>query len=395
MVMISCLKKLFTAGGLLYARAARPAFSMPRQLRQHLRQVWRTACVALVLATQALFGAEGYYWGSLEDGRKLGLIPGEHHWGSDVHIHVEGEADFCTFDAALTNRATLCFTNGMRAREGRWPFVGLALDRVQLPRRASGHLFLRGEAKPIAFVANLAAPMKKFSRERGMRIAGRGGSKEFSASWPDFQAAIPLQRDVSKLLSAGASKQEGQFMQGSLGLAWEGLKDGGASWDWSGSLTVDGLVWVGTNLVSVQQIRYEDTGGAHGMGVPVGRNFVLLAGKAREFALKDLFRADAKWPEALSVACLRELRHQQASSVLNGEVKAFKPAEMESFNVDGRGLMIHFAPYSVGSYAEGIYSVFISWQELAPLLDPAGPAGVLRDGKGAAGSRTTGRHPGQ
>jgi hypothetical protein len=326
----------------------------------------------LTLGSLAAGGADGYYASKLPDGRALLLRLNGQRKEATACLHLEGEPSACLwFKTNSLERIEF-------ANEGD-NFTGLWLSRRSLPAQASGAFCQKGDTNSVPFTAVQVAETATFTRHRGLHLLSRGGGKEFRATWPDFREGVPFHQAISKLLAAEAHGQTGQFLAGSYDIIWEGLKEGGASYDWEGSLDTD-IVWLGTNLVSLFQLSYEFTGGAHGNSAPIGRNFVLSGGKAREFALPDLFQPDSRWLPAVAAACLRELRRQKASWVLDDappamRVKDFRAADLASFNVDGRGLLMHFGPYAVAPYAEGMFEVFIPWAELKPFLNPKGPVG--------------------
>jgi len=51
--------------------------------------------------------------------------------------------------------------------------------------------------------------------------------------------------------------------------------------------------------------------------------------------------------------------------------------QRENWNLLPAGLRVNFDVYEVGPYAAGSQSVLITWEDLAGLVDPAGPAGIM------------------
>lgn len=94
--------------------------------------------------------------------------------------------------------------------------------------------------------------------------------------------------------------------------------------------------------------------------------------------LGDLFKADADFESTISDALVGALRAQQAGWLIDGQITRFTAEELSVFTLAPNGLTFTFAPYQVGSYAEGTYTVTIPWAELSPLLKPNGPAGHWR-----------------
>ena len=347
----------------------------------------RLSTAALVVLAGNLLAAtlpafpDAYYSGKLADGRALQLLLDGSAKDPAAFVHLEGNPYSITLNLKTNTAQRVEFNCGPYSEAGRWSVTGLTLTRVGLPATASGSL-MSGEAPGgVAFTATNIATLEKSSRKRGARVAGRGGGKAFSAMWPAFHDGVPLHESLSKGLAAKAGGDAAGFTAGAYGILWEGLKEGGASWEWKGASEVR-LVWLATNLISLCELTYEFTGGAHGNSAWLGRNFVLQGAKAREFKIAELFRPGVNWTNALSGPCLRELRQQQAAWTLPdapdwAQVKGFTADGLASFNVDSRGLIIHFSDYAVAPHAEGLFSVLIPWKELEPLLQAGSPAGLF------------------
>ena len=257
-----------------------------------------------------------------------------------------------------------------------WGVTNLTGEIQGEPAQCRGWVGVKGLAGTVPFAASNVASLEQCQRRSGLSVAGRGGGKEFTASWPQFRGESPFPRAISAQLAAEARGEAGTFVTGGLGVAWEGFKVGGARWSWEGMSRMH-LAWLSAECVSLLQEGYAYTGGAHGNTVVVGRNFLFREGKARELALTNLFRAGVAWEKRLSQLCLRDLRRQHAGFVVDGTVKKLAAAEMASFTFDRRGLVIHFQDYLVGPHSEGLFSVFLPWSQLRQLLDPAGPAQFL------------------
>ena len=325
---------------------------------------------------------DAFYSGNLADGRALQLLLCLSGKERAAFVQLEGNPYSIRLDLKTNTAQRIEFDCGLYSEAERWSVTGLTVTPASLPATASGHLVLGKMAGGVAFTTTNVATLEQFSRKRGGRVAGRGGGKAFSATWPAFHDGVPLHESLSKRFAAEAKGAVGSFTSDAYAIMWEGLKDGGASWSWEGSLEVR-IVWLATNLISLCELRFEYTGGAHGNAAFVGRNFVLEGGKAREFKLPELFRPGVNWTNALSALCLPELRRQKAAWTLpdaleSAQVKGFTADDFASFNVDGSGLIIHFADYAVGPHAEGLFSVLIPWKELETILHPGSPAALLR-----------------
>ena len=332
------------------------------------------AALLLLLAATQCWGESpaGYFAGRTPDGRGLWFTLMPEQTNVLCTLHLEGNPDFARFSGVVHPSGGFDASSEWDSSSERQPVTGLRGKVSGEPTVFSGFLLTQTNTNGIPVVATNIARMQKEERRRGGKVAGRGGGTEFSATWPDFQRGTPFQQSVSARLAAESRGEVGKFISGGLGVAWEGLKDGGASWSWTGSLDTH-VSWLSDNLVSLEQDRYEDTGGAHGNTTLVGRNFVFIDRKAREFTLPDLFAPGSAWEGVLSEASLAELRRQEASAVTKDGLKRISAAEMAVFTLDRAGLVIHFETYKMGSHAEGTYRIHVPWTTLRPWLNPKGP----------------------
>ncbi len=102
-------------------------------------------------------------------------------------------------------------------------------------------------------------------------------------------------------------------------------------------------------------------------------NFGTAAGqtKPRQLKLADFFTdgaAASKRVNDLLMAKLRATRgrDQEASWVIEGEVKAIDKASLQNFVAEKDGLRWFFAPYEMGPYSSGQFEVKLSARELGP-----------------------------
>jgi hypothetical protein len=331
----------------------------------------------LIVSSFMAFGVEGYYVGHCTDGRALAFSLYGPSTNPAIHLELEGAGvGFLDFKTNTSQRLEFGSYGGDEEVLRR-PVIEIWISTTN---PLSGRIFLNSPANGLPFTATKIASTKGFSRARGLHLWGRGGSKEFSVTWPDFQDRVPFHTIISKQLAAEARKEGGEFIKDTSDVIWDGMKSGSLCCDWNGSLETD-VVWLGTNIVSLFQLYYEYTGGAHGNSTAIGRNFVWPGGKVRELHLQDLFLLGGDWLRVLSSACVRELRRQKAGWVLNEnagpKVNVFNAKNLSAFNMDRRGLIIHFDPYAVDCYAAGMYHVEIPWSELKDVVDPKGPVSLL------------------
>jgi len=127
------------------------------------------------------------------------------------------------------------------------------------------------------------------------------------------------------------------------------------------------------DLVSVQAHNYGYTGGAHGMYHDFAVNLWRHGGQVHRLKLADLFLARGQWRQLLAEMLRRELVRRKASYVLDGTVKPGDLLQPSGFTISPAGVEFHYAPYSMGSYAEGSFDVLIPHKNLRPLIRADGP----------------------
>jgi uncharacterized protein YecT (DUF1311 family) len=125
-----------------------------------------------------------------------------------------------------------------------------------------------------------------------------------------------------------------------------------------------------TRCVSVLFSTYEFSGGAHPNHLLSARTYDLTTG--RELTLKDLF------PQKLPVDALARsivasvLQQKKARDAVIGDEKNNVDLSMDRILLTPAGMRIVYAPYEMGSYAEGEYAVDIPKQDMLKLgADPA------------------------
>lgn len=138
-----------------------------------------------------------------------------------------------------------------------------------------------------------------------------------------------------------------------------------------------GVENVAPDLVSLLCAVYDYSGGAHGNSDFSADNFVVRDdGSFRTVGLWDVLRKSPGTAKRLSDLILKELARNDASQVLSGAVTDLS-RELESdvipVTVIPAGLAFHFAPYAVGSYAEGGFRVVIPNRALGPFVRGDGP----------------------
>jgi hypothetical protein len=138
--------------------------------------------------------------------------------------------------------------------------------------------------------------------------------------------------------------------------------------------------------VSIVRADYEYTGGAH----PNSSSDTILWDKSagKRISIRPFFTETADNGPTLNamrrgvIASLEAEKKKRgaegtdASAIEAIEPKLLKigPVSLAPSTEEGKssGLTFHYAPYAVGSYAEGEYIAFVPWESLKPYLTPEG-----------------------
>jgi len=116
-------------------------------------------------------------------------------------------------------------------------------------------------------------------------------------------------------------------------------------------------------FVSLAQKIYQYTGGAHGISWLTASTINLQTG--RTYKLSDLFAEGADYSERLGEVVRREGAKRKLP------LWGFKEVRPDSaFYLTDEGVMLFFQPYEIAPYSEGIVRIFISYRDLADILQP-------------------------
>ncbi len=127
-------------------------------------------------------------------------------------------------------------------------------------------------------------------------------------------------------------------------------------------------------FVSLLSRTYTYTGGAHGNDTYSARTWRLGAPQPRELRLSDLFRPNAPYLARLVPLVLADLKAQDATWVVDGQVTTLGAADLALFTLTPAGLTFTFPPYAMGPYVQGAFTVTVPYHRV---LDLALPAGAL------------------
>lgn len=210
------------------------------------------------------------------------------------------------------------------------------------------------------------------------RVNAKEHAYNFSYEYPEFDATVvPAAAALADTLRAWCEPFLTEFLPESeeeLADLREREIDG-----YEGSITCQ-VHHVSPTIVSMMLHVYGFTGGAHGWVGYRPMNVDASGAAVRHVRLEEFFRRGSAWRATLSKMCIADLRRQEAQWVLDGELTE-KDELLDVFVVSPAALHFVYAPYVAGSWAEGTYTVSIPWKKVEALLDPAGPARLVRGTK--------------
>ncbi len=208
----------------------------------------------------------------------------------------------------------------------------------------------------------------------------QGMTIDSSYSIPFFLSSSPAYRDISGKLEKEMVSEQSKFLKEAREFFLN--QTSAAGWQQSINYTIE---YYSDDLLSMSGESFSYTGGAHGNTFFISSNYWIKDGKAVQLKLPDLFLPNSGYMKLLSDFCMNDLRKKGAGWVVNGDLKEFKEEDLGVFAISPRGVMFAFAPYAVGSYAEGPYFVEIGYGELGGVLNPNGPLKkfVSEDSSGA------------
>jgi Protein of unknown function (DUF3298)/Deacetylase PdaC len=120
------------------------------------------------------------------------------------------------------------------------------------------------------------------------------------------------------------------------------------------------------NLVSLLETGDWYTGGAHGNFGFADHTFLQKDGKVERLEFRDLFAENADL-SPLATFVKDDLSNQEASFIPE-DFNAQSLEDLSAFTLSPKGITFHFAPYAVGSYAEGDYEVTVPFEEVKDRL---------------------------
>lgn len=338
------------------------------------RTLFRLAATAitLLLAGLIFFSVLSSSHGRKKEGGYFaGQIPGV----GTVFLNLQINGTNVTGSAAFGGGPDTCQLEGEREASGQFRILAVSYNHDD--ERTNGLLIgmtggkpsFRGQwttngGNPVAIELQQIASSMAIKRKTGLHIGRYGGSQKYEAEFPVFSSLLSFHQDVNRRLRAEANADvAGFFAESTVGHVIQGFRMPGAANEYEGETSFF-AVYYSDRLAILRKFEGGYTGGAHGYGSSSGVNFVADNGKARELRLADLFQPGTAWERCLSDLCLVNLKKQKASSVVDGLRTNLTVGDLSSFNISPRGLIVYFAPYAVASYAEGEFTVVLSWESL-------------------------------
>lgn len=206
------------------------------------------------------------------------------------------------------------------------------------------------------------------------RVNAKEDAYNFSYEYPEFDATVvPAAAALADTLRAWCEPFLTEFLPDEEEVERMREEDIGG---YEGSITCQ-VHHVSPTIVSMMLHVYGFTGGAHGWVGYRPMTVDVSGGAVRHVRLEEFFRRGSAWRATLSKMCIADLRRQEAQWVLDGELTE-KDELLDVFVVSPAALHFVYAPYVAGSWAEGTYTVSIPWKKVEALLDPAGPARLVR-----------------
>ncbi len=285
----------------------------------------------------------------------------------DLPIHVEGSYDAERGELTLDEFSPWS-RDGEKTRTGR--FVGKA--KPGCLEVAGGWQPAKGD-KELPFALQLVAVERSAEVRQPLAYEWAEGSVEFLDDSVLTRAARESQRrEVRERLDGGpvASRRAvGEWLDASLAAKREPEPT-----QISGGHRL-AVHFASPSCVSLGGRVYEFSGGAHPNHGLTCTNLLLRDGAVLPVKLADLSTGQGAAAKLHRLVC-DELRRLGASQV-GGQDEAPRDFDPDAvFLMSPGGIVFGFAPYEVGSYAEGSYFVHLSWQQLRGVLVPPPELGV-------------------
>jgi hypothetical protein len=124
--------------------------------------------------------------------------------------------------------------------------------------------------------------------------------------------------------------------------------------------------YAGEQLLSMLETTDWYTGGAHPNYGFAGHTFLQQDDEVEVLELADLFTQNADLSGVTKLVA--EDLSKQGASFMPEAFDGQTLQDLSSFTVSPKGITFHFAPYAVGSYAEGAYEVTVPFEDVKNIL---------------------------
>ncbi len=196
------------------------------------------------------------------------------------------------------------------------------------------------------------------------------------AKYPVLAKHWPLGDLAGSVVARKESAAWSEFLQ-SARQEMPDVKKSGAA----GTYEYDATTTVKMNdkrLLSFTTDCYVYTAGAHGIGFTKTYVFGLVEGKPKQLRVWDILRSGESDKRDLQFQLLGKAKDEETAEwVQDGEVTEFDERQLENFWIAKDGIRWEFAPYELGPYVSGPFTLKLTWKELGPLVRRNGPAGFL------------------
>lgn len=200
------------------------------------------------------------------------------------------------------------------------------------------------------------------SRARMGKVARSGKGWKASALYPIFRADTSLARyagwqarlEAEKQTKAQAKDFQKEFATGIMPVQ-----------TYEFTLTPR-LNFYGTNMISMEQVLFYNTGGAHPNSTVQTFNYGMSGTRPKLLTLGDFFRPNSNYRVQVAAQVMAKLKAQGAEWVQDGTAQKLTTAQLNNFSVAPDGLTWIFSPYEMGPYAAGFIEAKLTLRELGP-----------------------------
>ncbi len=134
------------------------------------------------------------------------------------------------------------------------------------------------------------------------------------------------------------------------------------------------VVHYSDDFISMVEVLYLYTGGAHGNTVYKSFTAQIQENGIKRVQLKEIFLPNSPWQKVLSSLVWKEVFERGGMTPRRGMAEVISADYLQAFTLSEVGLTFYFNPYILGPYAEGPYVVTIPLTVLEGTLNPQGPA---------------------